>query len=117
MGWKMALLLFVVAALVAGNIYQLASNSSRLYAHAVPNEETALAIARAILNASHWEGVFDLPSGSYSISLSAQLDRRKGVWIVTGEWPEVPEGYLKLGVLPEVSIRMRDGMIKRVRFI
>ena len=118
---KMVIMWCVVAFLVIGNVFQLFWNSSRLATQAVPDEETALIIAEAVLDAMYGFGESYLrPSPPTSewmiITLDATFDRFRNAWVVTGSLPNPPEGYVAvMGTTPEVVIRSRDGRIMSVR--
>ena len=115
----MIILWCVIAILASGNIFQLVYNNPRLRTDAVPNEETALKIAEAVLTGIYGEDIIssgDSTTEYLDITLDVTFDKSGRAWIVSGVFPEVPEGYLINGTLPEVAIRMRDGKIMSIRF-
>jgi hypothetical protein len=98
----------IIAILVAGNIAQLIWNNGRLFVDAVPNEETALIIAEAILISAYGGDVL------FTKPFCATYDKFRKAWIVTGKLPEPPEGQFINGGVPEIVIRKRDGKIMKI---
>ena len=90
----------VIAILLAGNIFQFAWNNTSLSVDAVPDEETALKIAEAVLVAAYGDEVL-LESSVY-----VRLDKSETVWIVSGYPPP-----LTLDGGFDILIRKSDGKI------
>ena len=107
MGRRHIYLWCIIAVLVAANIAQFLLNNNPLFTDAVPNEETALIIAEAVLVAAY--GDYVLFTKPYSIT----YNESKKAWIITGNLPE-PEGGLMCGGVPEIVIRKRDGKIMKI---
>ena len=82
-------------------VFQFCWNTS-LLPDAVPDEETALRIAEAVLVLVYGEDVLSQP-------FNVTFDASKNVWVVTGT---LPEGWD--GGVPEIVIRKRDSMIMAV---
>ena len=94
----------VMAVLLAGNILQFAlNNTSRLLVVAVPDEETALKIAEAVLLSTYGDDVLS------EKPFIAAFDESKKAWIVTGS---LPDGYV--GGVPEIVIRKSDAKILKI---
>ena len=108
MNRKLIFLLCIVSILFAGNIIQFIWNSSQLFSDAVPNEETALLIAEAVLGSVYGEDTL------YTKPYSGTYDRIRNAWIITGNLPEPTEGQLINGGVPEIVIGKRDGKILKM---
>ena len=98
---KLIILSCVIAILLAGNILQFVwNNPSQLSEDAVPDEETALRIAEAVVVSAY--GDRELSHASFNESQEA--------WVVYGS--NVPDGYA--GGIPRITIRKSDGKILEI---
>jgi hypothetical protein len=107
-----------ISILIIGNVFQFAWNYSRLFTDAVPDEETARIIAKAVLAEDYSEPLFQ-SEGEYVYRIfDVTFNRFRRAWVVSANFPLPPEGYsLFHGWIPEVTIRMRDARIVSIRFL
>ena len=103
---------FAIAILAASNIFQMVWNSSLFYFDAVPDEETAKKITEVVLKSMYGEDYFAL--GGLYTTMETSFDAIRRAWIVREVFPEFPEGYLVLGTVLEVVIRMKDAKIMSI---
>ena len=98
----------VIVALALLNIVQFfCSNYSHgLFTEAIPNEEAAIAVGRAVLVAAYGEDMI-----MNQEPFRARYDERKKCWIVTGTWPDNKNLVGGLGV---VYIRKSDGKVIKI---
>jgi hypothetical protein len=101
---KTKLMLAVATALVLFNVGQLLNNSfsHRLHVDAIPNEETALAVGRAILMATLGDITYE------DEPFHAFFDNRNKQWTVSSGWPDNPN---LIGTVGAVVLRMSDGKV------
>ena len=100
---RMIILYCIIAILLAGNIFQFVwNNTSQLSVDAVPDEETALKIAEAVLVSAYGNNVLSDP-------LKVAFNEAIQVWCVYGT---LPEGYV--GGVPEIYIQKSDGKILKI---
>jgi len=94
----------IVSVLFLMNIFQFAWNqfAYRLFTDAIPNEEVALEVGKAILVGAFGEGVLNDP-------IEAIYNPSKKIWVVR----QSPEGGY-LGSVPVVVIRQHDGKILKL---
>jgi len=118
------------------NIFQFAWNSSYLFTEAVPDEETAIIIAQAVLVAMGEEDILsprpstvgrycsvtreiiEPPPSSisyYYLIVDVTFNRLKGAWVVSTCLP-ISDDLLIMGTSPEVVIRRSDARIMSVKF-
>ena len=97
---KLIFICCIIAILLAGNIFQFVWNNTSPSMEAVPDEETALKIAEAVLISAYGDDVF------LELTISVRLDESQTAWIVSGR---MPEGYLD-GIV-DIFIRKSDGKI------
>jgi len=106
---KMIVLCIAVIVLLAANIFQFTWNkyANRLWKDAVPNEETALQIGSAVIEAMYGKDF----SGQRTYGV--KYDDKKKVWYV---WVQIQEDIgPPAGILPEVTIRQHDGKIMNAK--
>jgi hypothetical protein len=107
----------VIALLIIGNVFQFAWNHSRLFGDAVPDEETAIIIAKAVLDEDFSEPLFLSGGENVYRTFDVTFNRFRRAWVVSANFPAPPEGYVLFhGWVPEVTIRMRDARIISIRF-
>ena len=107
----------VITLLIIGNVFQLVWNHSRLFGDAVPDEETAIVIAKAVLDENYSEPLFLSGEENVYRIFDVTFNRFRRAWVVSAIFPAPPEGYsLFHGWVPEVTIRMRDARIISIRF-
>ncbi|MDR0766852.1 MAG: YbbC/YhhH family protein [Methanosarcinales archaeon] len=101
---KIFILYFIIVILLVGNVFQFGwnNNSNNLFTDAVPDEETALKIAEAVLVSAYGENVLLQP-------LNVRYNESKKAWVVTGTLP-----YGWVGGVPVIVIRKSDGMIMQL---
>ena len=109
---KMIILWSVLALLAMGNILQLLLNHSPLHSNAIPDEKTALKVAEAVLLAAYGEEILSI--AGQSMTFDVTTDKFGRTWIIKGVFPDPPSGYLSVGGVPEVIIRMRDGKVLQI---
>ena len=98
---RLIILCCIIAILLASNIFQFAwNNTNPLSVDAVPDEETALKIAKAVLASAYGDNV--LSNGPLNVFFDESIQ----VWYVYGS---LPEGYV--GGVPEITIQKSDGKI------
>ena len=99
---KKMMVITIIVVLILLNALQFTWNhlAYRLFTDVVPDEKTALAIGKAVINATY--GV-DTDMGSLEVGYLPQ----KKAWLV-GTMPP-PEGYV--GGVIQILIRKRDGKI------
>ena len=116
---KLIVLCFIIAILFVGNVFQfwnyyskdtdsdMDTSSGIIFGvyprNAVPDEETALNIAEAVLVSVYGEDV--LSSKPFNVA----FDESNQVWIIKGSLPEGTNG----GV-PEIVIKKHDGTILKI---
>lgn len=111
---KTIALCLIIVILLAGNAFQFWNSHSKYlftdeyndylsFHDAVPDEETALKIAEAILISVYGEDV--LSKKPFNVTYNSF----RKVWIVVGTLPEGDEG-----AVPEIVIRKSDGMILKI---
>jgi hypothetical protein len=106
---------------LVGNVFQFWSNYSSdtpwndysSFTDAVPNEETALKIAKAVIVAAYGEELMLLHE-PYRVKFNESIQ----TWVVIGAIP-LPDGWdiegpPPLGSAPEITIRKSDGKIMRI---
>ena len=112
----------VIAVLILGNVFQMIYYNS-LFAFtvlpdekiaAVPDEETALIMAKTVLAAIYGEEILFMLE--LEVEFEVTFDRIRRAWVVQGVFPEFPEGYYVMGVVPRIVIRERDARIMSIRF-
>ena len=111
----MIILCCIIAILLIVNVFQFLNNYSGdeipnrgikwglSSKDAVPDEETALKIAEAVLVSVYGEDV--LSSKPFNVT----FDESNQVWIIKGSLPEGDEGDV-----PEIVIKKRDGTILKI---
>ena len=105
MKMKTAILCSLIVILAVGNIFQLAWNhfAYKLSRDAVPTEEVALEVGKAVLVGVYGESV--LRAAPFDVF----YDKNRKAWIIIGT---LPEGYV--GGVPEITVRKSDGRILRI---
>ena len=103
---KIVILAIIILLLL--NIGQLlySSFSNRLYIVAVPNEETAIEVGKAVLMAKYGEGILNQEP------FSVRYTRILGYWTVSGTRSD---GASLEGRVVSVTISKNDGRILRMR--
>jgi len=104
---RLIILYFVIAILLAGNIFQFVwHNTNPILSKAlVPDEETALKIAGAVLVSSYGD-VVSLENPKVTFNIFTQT------WRVCGS---LPDGYADTD--PEIYIKKSDGKILKINGI
>lgn len=118
---KTFILYFIIATLLVGNAFQFWNNYSSdahwnnylSFTYAVPDEETALKIAKAVIVAAYGEDLM-LRHEPYRV----RFNETTQAWLVVGTIP-LPDGWdmegpPPLGQAPEIIIRKSDGKIMRI---
>jgi len=100
---RLIVLCCIIAILLAGNIFQFAWNNTSPSVDAVPDEETALKIAEAVLTSAYGD---DVLSGD---PLTVTFNESKQYWYACGS---LPEGWV--GGVPEIWIQKSDGRILKI---
>ena len=114
---KMLIIWCVIAFLIIGNVFQFIWNHSRLFADAVPDEKTAIIIAKAVLDEDYSEPLFLSGEENVYRIFDVTFNRFRRAWVVSANFPAPPEGYDVIhGWIPEVTIRMRDARIMSIRW-
>ena len=111
---KMIILWSILTLLAMGNIFQLLLNHFPLNSNAIPDEKTALRVAEAVLVAAYGEE--SLSIAGQTMTFDVTTDKFGRAWIITGVFPDPPSGYLSVGGVPEVIIRIRDGKVLRITY-
>jgi len=109
---KMIIMWSALALLAMGNILQLLLNHSPLHSNAIPDEKTALRVAEAVIAAKYGEE--SLLIAGQTMTFDITTDKFGRAWIITGVFPASPSGYLPVGGVPEVIIRISDGKVLRI---
>ena len=109
---KTIILWSVLALLAMGNILQLLLNHYPLRRNAIPDEQTALRVAEAVIAARYGEE--SLLIAGQTMTFDITTDKFRRAWIITGVFPDPPSGYLACGGVPEVIIRIRDGKVLKI---
>ena len=101
---KKTILIVVIVLLLLLNIFQFMWDhlANRLPTNAVPDERTALAIAKAVLSATFDD---EMDMSTYEVAYWA----KKKMWWVG---KSTPEGYLGGGMV--IVIRERDGKVMEI---
>ena len=101
---KLIILYFVIAILLAGNVFQFVGNNTNpiLSKALVPDEETALKIAEVVLISAYGDDV-SLENPKVTFNILTQT------WYVRGS---LPAGYA--GKDPEIYIKKSDGRILKI---
>jgi hypothetical protein len=111
---KTIVLCLIILILLAGSVFQFWSSHSKYlltdeyndylsFYDAVPDEETALLIAEAVLVSVYGEEV--LSKKPFNIT----YNNFRKAWIIVGTLPEGEEGDV-----PKIAIRKSDGMIMKI---
>jgi len=102
---KKAYLILIIIILLLVNAFQFAWKifAYRLPWYAIPTEEAALEVGKALLVSVYGEGVLD--SAPFEVS----YDKKRKAWIICGT---LPEGYV--GNTPGIIFRKHDGKIIKI---
>jgi len=105
---KKGLSIAAIIALVLLNVvqYMCYNYPYKLVAEAIPDEETAIAVGKAVLIAT-----YDKDMIMNQEPFSARYDEQKKYWVVTGTWPDNPN---LVGGLGAVCIRKSDGKVVKI---
>jgi hypothetical protein len=105
----MKILIAAIVVFAALNAVQLlySSFSDRLFLDAVPDEQTAIEVGRAVLLAAYGEEVI-----LNQEPFSARYNPFRGHWAVSGTRPDAPDIERGIG---SVLIRKNDGRILRIQ--
>jgi len=104
---KVKILYVIIACLVAINVFQFVLYNMRhmLFTDAVPDEETALVIAKAVLSSAYGKHVLNQEPFAVTYICEGKY------WYVCGNWPDDPN---LVGGVASVNIRKSDGKILRL---
>jgi hypothetical protein len=110
---KKIVLRCVIALLIIGNVFQFVWNYSKLPWVAVLDQETAVAIARAVAVEEFAPLYF--PSQGY-VDREIYIGFQKSImaWVVVADRPMSPDETFLFDIGTEVVIRMRDGRILNI---
>ena len=105
---KKIYVIMIIVILFLANIFQFTFNqfAYKLYRDAVPTEEVALEVGKAILKGANYG------SGEGDDLFEVFYDQSKKVWIV---YATLPEG--SIGSIPAIVIRKHDGKILKMHFL
>ena len=98
----------IILALIILNIGQFTCNNlmNKLFTDAIPDEETAVIVGKAVLIATYGEDMI-LSQEPFH----ARYDERKKYWVVSGTWPDNPN---LVGGIGTVFIRKSDGKVIKI---
>jgi len=96
-------------------VFQLIWNYPRFYGNAVPDKETAIVVATAILG-DRLEPIYIQSVGYIDWTFDVTFDRCRGSWIVATNLPaDLPDDTLIHWRSITVVIRMKDARIISIR--
>ena len=118
---RKVIVVVIILLLALGNLLQFVLNYSNLHIDVVPDEDTAINIAKVVLVANYGQDHLSLSTsaGDLERTFEVTYNQVRRAWVVTSHIPEPPDESniaAIMGLIPEVTIRKSDGRIMSIVF-